>query len=129
VRLTPSFSSPSDLRTFQAAIERSKALLEEQIKKLREGKTEEFLKELRAKERELEGLIKKAQVRPSPTNWNPSPQSHLPSSSLTHMHMHMHMHMHSPRFTRRLCAPRRRRRKATCRVPNVSERWKTSSAR
>ena len=43
------------------AIERSKFLLEEQIKKLREGKTDEFLVELHAKERELEMLIRKAQ--------------------------------------------------------------------
>lgn len=43
------------------AIERSKFVLEEQIKKLREGKTDEFLVELHAKERELEMLIRKAQ--------------------------------------------------------------------
>jgi dsDNA-specific endonuclease/ATPase MutS2 len=43
------------------AIERSKFLLEEQIKKLREGKTDEFLVELHAKERELEMLVRKAQ--------------------------------------------------------------------
>lgn len=43
------------------AIERSKSLLEEQIKKLREGRTDEFLVELLAKERELELLIRKAQ--------------------------------------------------------------------
>ena len=45
----------------EEAIERSKALLEEQIKKLREGKTDEFLVELHAKERELVLLIRKAQ--------------------------------------------------------------------
>ena len=43
------------------AIEQSKTLLEEQIKKLREGKTDEFLVELHAKERELELLLRKAQ--------------------------------------------------------------------
>ena len=43
------------------AIERSKAMLEEQIKKLREGRTDEFLVELREKERELELLIRRAQ--------------------------------------------------------------------
>jgi DNA mismatch repair protein MutS2 len=50
-----------DLTGRETAIERSKALLEEQIKKLREGKTEEFLVDLRAKEKDLDGLIKKAQ--------------------------------------------------------------------
>lgn len=43
------------------AIEKSKFFLEEQIKKLREGKTDEFLVELHARERELELLIRKAQ--------------------------------------------------------------------
>jgi DNA mismatch repair protein MutS2 len=47
----------------ESAIERSKAMLEEQIKKLREGKTEEFLVELRAKEKELDLLIRKAEER------------------------------------------------------------------
>lgn len=50
-----------DLNGRETAIERSKTMLEEQIKKLREGKTEEFLLDLRAKERDLDQLIKKAQ--------------------------------------------------------------------
>ena len=51
-----------DLTDREAAIERGKGMLEEQIKKLREGKTEEFLVELRLKEKELDGLIKKAEA-------------------------------------------------------------------
>ena len=45
----------------EKAIEKSKALLEEQIKKLRDGKTDEFIQDLRAKELELDVLIKSVQ--------------------------------------------------------------------
>lgn len=51
----------SALSEREEAIEKDKEKLEIQITKLREGKTDEFLVELRAREKELELLIRKAQ--------------------------------------------------------------------